>query len=61
MSDIDKKILSYTRDFVRWADDLRIFFSTREEAEWVLHEVTHASFTAITVSCYRARRLALFP
>ncbi len=40
MSDIDKKILTYTRDFVRWADDLRIFFSTREEAEWVLHEVT---------------------
>jgi Reverse transcriptase (RNA-dependent DNA polymerase) len=40
MSDIDKKILTYTRDFVRWADDLRIFFRTREEAEWVLHELT---------------------
>jgi len=41
MADIDKKILSYTRDFVRWADDLRIFFPTRDEAEKVLHELTH--------------------
>jgi Reverse transcriptase (RNA-dependent DNA polymerase) len=41
MADIDKKILNYTRDFVRWADDIRIFFTTREEAEKVLHELTH--------------------
>jgi len=41
MADIDKKILSFTRDFVRWADDVRIFFPTREEAERVLHELTH--------------------
>jgi len=40
MADIDKKILTYTRDFVRWADDIRIFFATREQAEWVLHELT---------------------
>jgi hypothetical protein len=41
MADIDKKILTYTRDFLRWADDLRIFFPTFDEAEKVLHELTH--------------------
>ena len=40
MGDIDKKLLTYTRDFVRWADDMRIFFSTRAEAELVLHDLT---------------------
>jgi Reverse transcriptase (RNA-dependent DNA polymerase) len=39
-SDIDKKILTYTRNFVRWVDDISIFFPTREEAERVLHELT---------------------
>jgi reverse transcriptase-like protein len=39
-SDIDKKILTYTRDFVRWVDDISIFFRTRGEAEKVLHELT---------------------
>jgi Reverse transcriptase (RNA-dependent DNA polymerase) len=39
-ADIDKKILTYTRSFVRWVDDISIFFKTREEAERVLHELT---------------------
>src|SRR5205809_2543206 len=39
-SDIDKKILSYTRHFVRWVDDIWIFFESREEAERVLYELT---------------------
>jgi len=39
-ADVDKKILSYTRDFLRWVDDIAIFFPTREEAERVLHELT---------------------
>ena len=39
-TDIDKKILSYTRNFVRWVDDISIFFATRDEAEHVLHELT---------------------
>jgi hypothetical protein len=39
-SDIDKKILTYTRDFVRWVDDIAIFFETKEDAERVLHELT---------------------
>lgn len=40
MADIDQKILKYTRDFVRWADDVRIFFDSWDEAENVLHELT---------------------
>ena len=40
MADIDKKILTYTRDFVRWVDDIRIFFESRERATLVLHELT---------------------
>jgi hypothetical protein len=39
-ADIDKKIFSYTRNFVRWVDDITIFFKTREEAEMFLHELT---------------------
>jgi hypothetical protein len=39
-ADIDKKILTYTRNFVRWVDDISIFFNTRDEAEKVLHELT---------------------
>ena len=39
-TDIDKKILTYTRNFVRWVDDISIFFRTKDEAEWVLHELT---------------------
>lgn len=41
MADIDNKILGYTEDFVRWVDDIRIFFKTKEEAIFVLHELTH--------------------
>ena len=40
MADIDKKILTYTSAFVRWADDIRIFAATREEAERILHDLT---------------------
>jgi len=39
-ADIDKKILSYTDNFVRWVDDISIFFATKDEAERVLHELT---------------------
>jgi hypothetical protein len=41
MGDIDRKILSYTRDFVRWVDDIRVFFGNKDEARWFLHELTH--------------------
>lgn len=46
MADIDKKILSYTSDFTRWVDDIRIFFSTKEEAIYVLHELTKYLYTS---------------
>ena len=39
-ADIDKKTLSYTDNFVRWVDDISIFFATKDEAERVLHELT---------------------
>jgi hypothetical protein len=40
MADVDKKLLNYTRNFVRWADDIRVFVTTREEAELILHDLT---------------------
>ena len=40
MADIDKKILNYTRDFIRYVDDIRIFFKSKEEAFFCLHELT---------------------
>ncbi|MEW6599346.1 MAG: RNA-directed DNA polymerase [Nitrospirota bacterium] len=40
MADIDKKILSYTRDFVRWVDDIIIFFNKEEDASFIFHELT---------------------
>jgi hypothetical protein len=40
MADVDKKILTYTRTFVRWADDIRIFVETRDQAEKILHDLT---------------------
>jgi hypothetical protein len=40
MADIDNKILTYTNDFVRYVDDIRIFFANREDAVFVLHELT---------------------
>lgn len=42
MGSIDKKILTYTNDdFVRYVDDIRIFFEKREDAVYALHELTH--------------------
>lgn len=40
MADIDNKISTYTKDFVRYVDDIRIFFANREDAVFVLHELT---------------------
>ena len=40
MSDIDKKILNYTRSFTRYVDDIRIFCNTKKEAIEMLHELT---------------------
>lgn len=40
MASIDNKILTYTNDFVRYVDDIRIFFANREDAVFVLHELT---------------------
>ncbi len=40
MASIDNKILTYTDDFVRYVDDIRIFFANREDAVFVLHELT---------------------
>jgi len=40
MADIDKKIMSYTRDFTRWVDDIIIFFKKKEDAIFVFHELT---------------------
>jgi len=40
MSDIDKKIISYNRDFTRWVDDIIIFFKKKEDAVFVFHELT---------------------
>jgi hypothetical protein len=40
LSDIDRKVLSYTSSFVRWVDDFRIFFQTIDEARSFLHEFT---------------------
>lgn len=40
MADIDKKILSYTRDFTRWVDDIIIFFKEKKDAVFAFHELT---------------------
>jgi len=40
MASIDNKIRIYTDDFVRYMDDIRIFFQKREDAVYVLHELT---------------------
>ena len=40
MADIDKKIQTYTSDFVRYVDDMRLFFEKREDAVFALHELT---------------------
>jgi hypothetical protein len=46
MGDIDKKIATFTRDFTRWVDDIRIFFSTKEHARYLLHELTRYLYTS---------------
>lgn len=40
LADIDNKIRTYTNNFVRYVDDIRIFFKRREEAVHALHELT---------------------
>ncbi len=40
MADIDKKIMSYTRDFTRWVDDIIIFIKNKEDAAFVFHQLT---------------------
>lgn len=40
MASIDNKILTYTDDFVRYVDDIRIFFKKREDAILVQYELT---------------------
>ena len=40
MASIDNKIRTYTDDFVRYMDDIRIFFKKREDAVYALHELT---------------------
>lgn len=40
MADVDKKIMSYTSDFVRWVDDIIIFFEKKDEAIYTFHELT---------------------
>lgn len=46
MGDIDKKIATFTRDFTRWVDDIRIFFSSKEQAQFVLHELTRYLYSS---------------
>lgn len=41
MASIDSKTQTHTRDFVRYMDDMRIFFKKREDAVFALHELTH--------------------
>ena len=45
MGNIDKKIQEYTKKFVRYVDDIRMFFSTLEEAKFALHELTQYIYT----------------
>lgn len=40
MASIDCKIQTYTSDFVRYVDDIRIFFHKREDVVFALHELT---------------------
>lgn len=46
MGDIDKKIMSYTRNFVRYVDDIRIFFDNKEDAIFTLHELTRYLYSS---------------
>jgi hypothetical protein len=46
MASIDNKIWTYTKDFVRYVDDIRIFFANREQAIIVLQELTHYLYSS---------------
>ncbi len=46
MGDIDKKIVNYTRNFVRYVDDIRIFFDNKEDAIFTLHELTRYLYSS---------------
>lgn len=46
MGDIDKKIRNYTDDFVRYVDDIRIFFNTEDAAIKVLQDLTKYLYTS---------------
>ena len=46
MSDIDNKIRTFTDDFVRYVDDIRIFFERREDAVYTLHELTQYLYSS---------------
>ncbi len=41
MGSIDNIILNHTKDFVRYVDDIRIFFNNIEDAVTTLHELTY--------------------
>ena len=45
MGDIDNKILKYTNKFVRWVDDIRIFFKKAEDATFALHGLTYYMYS----------------
>jgi hypothetical protein len=40
LADLDRKLVSYTADFARWGDDLRLFFATYEEAHSALRDLS---------------------
>ncbi|MBL7129021.1 MAG: hypothetical protein ISS16_08555 [Ignavibacteria bacterium] len=40
MGDIDNKILKYSSNYVRYADDIRIFAKKRDQLEFILHELS---------------------
>jgi hypothetical protein len=40
MASIDNVIQTHTKDFVRYMDDIRMFFPNREDAVYALHELT---------------------
>ena len=45
MASIDNKIRTYTNDFVRYVDDIRMFFEKREDAIYALHDLTYYLYT----------------
>jgi hypothetical protein len=45
MASIDKAICPHTKDFVRYADDITMFFQKREDAIYAHHELTQYLYT----------------